>query len=152
MPLGSVRGLPSRLASSRAPAAVTVRSMAASRLPARAPWFERISSRLARVAASMTRRLPARLFARRTEQRRFADLGDLHIGEQPGERGKLGPGEFAEGVERGDAEAALQRPLAAYGIEMGARARRKRGACFLDLAAEHGIAGDDRRRPAPRPA
>ncbi len=99
--------------SSRAPAAVTVRSMAASRLPARAPWFERTSSRLARVAASMMSRLPAVLLARRAEQRRFADLGDLDIGEQPGERGKLRPGELAERIERGDAETLLQGPLAA---------------------------------------
>ena len=88
------------------------------------------------------KKTPRALFSRRPEQRRLADLRDLHIGEQPGERGKLGPGEFAEGVERGDAETVLQRPLAAYGVEMRARARRKRCACFLDVAAEHRIARD----------
>ena len=87
--------------------------MAASRLPARAPWFERISSRLARVAASMMSRLPALFFARRAEQRRFADLGDLDIGEQTCERRKLGAGEFAERIERGHAEPLLQGALAA---------------------------------------
>ena len=58
----SVSGLPRRLASSRAPAPVTVRSIAASRLAARAPWFPRISSRLARVAASISSRLPGASF------------------------------------------------------------------------------------------
>ena len=51
--------------------------------------------------------------ARRAEQRRPADLSDLHIGEQAGKRGKLGSRELAEGIERCDAETRLQRPLAA---------------------------------------
>ncbi len=54
---GSRRGPDSRAASSRAPGPVTVRSMAASRLPCRSPLSERSSSRLARLGASMTRRL-----------------------------------------------------------------------------------------------
>ena len=54
---GSRSGLASRAASSRAPGPVTVRSMAASRLPCRSPPSERSSSRLARLGASMTRRL-----------------------------------------------------------------------------------------------
>ncbi len=81
------------------------------------------------------------LLARRAEQRRLADLGDLNIGEQPGERGQLGAGEFAEGVERRHAETGLQRAFAAHGIEMGARARRQSRAGLLDLAAQHRIAG-----------
>ena len=64
---GSRRGLDSRAASSRAPGPVAVRSMAKSRLPCRSPESARSSSRLARLAASMTRRLagPARRGGRR---------------------------------------------------------------------------------------
>ena len=82
------------------------------------------------------------LLARRTQQRRLADLGDLDISEQPGERGKLGAGELAEGIERGDAEPLLQRALAALRVEMRARARRERGARLLDQAAQRGVAGE----------
>ena len=92
--------------------------------------------------------------ARRTEQRRPAGLGDLHIGEQPGECGKLRLREFAKGVERGHAETGLQRPLAADGVEMSARARRERGARFLDLTAKHRVAGDivaEEHLPGPEP-
>ena len=49
----SVSGAASRAASSRAPAAVTVRSMVASRLPPRLPDKVSVNSRLRRVAASM---------------------------------------------------------------------------------------------------
>ena len=55
----SVSGPASRSAKSRAPPGVTVRSMAASRLPARSPERVRVSSRLARVAASMASVAPA---------------------------------------------------------------------------------------------
>ena len=82
------------------------------------------------------------LLARRAEQRRSADLGDLDISEQPGERRKLRPGEFAERIERGHAEPRLEGPLAALRIEMGARAWRQRGAGLLDQAAQRGIAGE----------
>jgi hypothetical protein len=56
---GWVRGPASRSASSRAPPGVTVQSMVASRLPARSPESVRVSSRLARVAASMASAAPA---------------------------------------------------------------------------------------------
>ena len=58
MAAGSVSGLASRSASSRAPAGVTVRSMVASSDPSRAPLKVRVSSRLARVAASISRLAP----------------------------------------------------------------------------------------------
>jgi hypothetical protein len=54
----SVKGLAIRVASSRAPAPVTVRSIAERRLPLFSPELERSSSRLWRLAASMTRTLP----------------------------------------------------------------------------------------------
>ena len=54
----SVRGPASRSARSRAPPGVTVQSMVASRLPARSPERVRVSSRLARVAASMASAAP----------------------------------------------------------------------------------------------
>ena len=59
---------------------------------------------------------------------------------RPAKRGKLGAGEVAEGVERGDAEPLFERALAAHGIEMGARDRRQRGARLADDAADIRIA------------
>ncbi len=50
---GSVSGAASRCVSNRDPAAVTVRSSAASSEPRRSPESVRISSRLVRVAASI---------------------------------------------------------------------------------------------------
>ena len=50
----SRNGLETRFANSRAPAAVTVRSMADSKLPPLSPDDDRVSSRLVRVEASMT--------------------------------------------------------------------------------------------------
>ena len=52
--LASRNGAARRLASSRAPAPVTVRSMAASRLPSLPPEVARTSSRLERLAASIS--------------------------------------------------------------------------------------------------
>src|SRR4029450_6393456 len=72
----------------------------------------------------------------------LADLGDLDISEEARKRRKLGPRERDEGIERADAETLLQCSLATYRIEMRARARRERGARFLDLAAERGIGGE----------
>ncbi len=45
--------------------------------------------------------------SRRAQQRCAADLGDLHIGEQPAKRGQFRPREVAEGVERRHAETFL---------------------------------------------
>ena len=81
-------------------------------------------------------------FTRRPQQRRFADLGDLHIGEEAGQRGKLGTGEVAEGIERGNAEPLFERTLAAHGVEMGTRDRRQRGARLGNDAADIRIAGE----------
>ena len=94
------------------------------------------------VAASMISRLPGSSLRGGADQRGAADLGDLDIGEQPGKRGELGLGEIGIAVERGDAEAGLQRTLATQGIEMGARDRSERGASLLDR----------RRRTAASPA
>ena len=81
-------------------------------------------------------------FPRRPEQRRFADLGDLDISQEPRERRKLCPGEFAKRIERGYAEPLPQRSLAPHRVEMGTRAWRERSACLLDQAAQRGIAGE----------
>ncbi len=69
---------------------VTVRSMAASRLPCRRPPSDRVSSRLARVAASIMSRLPPPGPPRRAQHRLLADLGDLDIFDQRRERRQLG--------------------------------------------------------------
>ena len=84
---------------------------------------------------------PRRFLARRPHQWRAADLRDLDIGEEAGERRKLRLQELAIGIERGNAELRLQRALAAGRVEMGARDRRERGASLLDDGAERRIAG-----------
>ena len=53
MAFTSVKGAARREANSRAPAAVTVRSIAASRLPPRPPDSVSVNSRLRRVAESI---------------------------------------------------------------------------------------------------
>ncbi len=53
MAAGSVSGAASRCASRREPAALTLRSIAATSEPRRSPVSVRMSSRLARVAASI---------------------------------------------------------------------------------------------------
>ena len=84
-----------------------------------------------------SRRFPAR----RPHQRRAANLRDLDIGEEAGERGKLGLQEFAIGIERGNAELSLQRALAAGRVEMRAGDWRERRAGLVDDGAERWIAG-----------
>src|SRR5262249_42928832 len=80
------------------------------------------------------------LFARRPQERRFADLGYLHISKQTCKCRKLRPGELAEGVERRDSQPRLQRSLASERIEMGARAWGQRSASLMDEAAKLGVA------------
>jgi hypothetical protein len=53
------------------------------------------------------------LLARRAQERRLPNLGDLDVSEQPCERRKLWPRELAEGVKSCDAEPLLQSTLAA---------------------------------------
>ena len=96
----SVSGPLRRSARSRAPPGVTVRSMAASRLPARSPESVRVSSRLARVAASMASVAAGTLAARRRQRRARAELRALDVEEGAAGGGDLGAAEGAEGVER----------------------------------------------------
>jgi hypothetical protein len=111
----SVNGPARRSASRRLPPGVSVRSMVASRLPARSPARVRVNSRLARVAASisMVALCPSRKAA--TEAQAGAELGALDIGERSGGGGDLGAAEGAEGVERGDAEELLEAAFAGSG-------------------------------------
>ena len=100
----------------------TVRSMAPSRLPCRSPESERSSSRLARVAASMTRRLARPGAARRTQARLLADLRQLDVLQQRADGRQLGAREGAEGRQVGDAAAAPS----AGARRPGCRTRRPR--------------------------
>ena len=84
---------------------------------------------------------PLQLLPRLADRRQPADLGELHIGEEPAKGGKLPLGEFADAVEGGNAEASLERALAAAGFEMGARDRRQRGAGFPHDRAQHSVSG-----------
>ena len=91
-------------------------------------------------------------FPRRPEQRRFADLGDLDISQQPRERRKLCPREFAKRIERGYAEPLLQRSLAPSPSRNGraGMASARRRPPRSGGATRH--RRRDRRRQAPRRA
>ena len=93
---------------SRAPAPVTVRSMAAIRLPCRAPDNVCVSSRLARVAASMSMASPAASRDRRRQRRTVVDLRLLDVGERRGRGREFDARERAEAVERAHAEICRQ--------------------------------------------
>ena len=128
MAAASVSGLPSLLASSRAPAPVTVRSMAASRLAGARALVRAHKLEIGARRGVDEQQASRRFLARRPHQRRAANLRDLDIGEEARERGKLGLREFAIGIERGNAELSLQRALAAGRVEMRAGDRRERRA------------------------
>ena len=108
---GSVSGAASRCASSREPAAVTVRSIAASSEPRRSPDSVRISSRLARVAGSIRQRRLRRLARRRRQRRPLAELGALDIGDAGRRRGQFEPRHRAERFGGRHREIAGEPPL-----------------------------------------
>ena len=118
---GWVRGPASRSARRRAPPGVTVQSMVASRLPARSPDRVRVSSRLARVAASMASAEPELLAGRRVEDRSAADLRLLDVEERAAGGRDRGAVERAEGVEGRDAEIILETALRRGRIEAVSR-------------------------------
>jgi len=68
---------------------------------------------LLRVAFIDDEKTAGALLARRAQERRLPNLGDLDVSEQPCERRKLWPRELAEGVKSCDAEPLLQSTLAA---------------------------------------
>ena len=88
--IGQRAAEPARQARARRPP-VTVRSMAASRLPARAPWLRAHQLEIGARRGVDEEKAAGAFLARRAQQRRAADLGHLDIGEEAGERGKLGP-------------------------------------------------------------
>ncbi len=108
---GSVSGLASRSARSRAPAGVTVRSMVARSEPSRAPLSVRVSSRLARVAGSISRLAPRARRAGGDKRRARLELRALDVGQRQRGRGDLGPREGAEAVEGFDAIEFAHPPL-----------------------------------------
>ena len=138
--IGSRRGLDSLAASSRAPGPVAVRSMANSRLPCRSPESARSSSRLARLAASMTRRLagPARRGGRRHGILPIC-VSSTYF-EQRADGRQLRARELAEGLQIGDAQPRLEQALAGEAVEGGARHRRGRRAGDADPFA-HALVG-----------
>ena len=93
----------SRSASRRAPAPVTVRSMAFSSEPSRLPESVRSSSRLARVAGSMNSVEAASSRGGSFQRRPLGLLRLLDISDGPRDRRQLGAREGAEAVGRGDA-------------------------------------------------
>jgi hypothetical protein len=82
--------------------------MANSRLPCRSPESARSSSRLARLAASMTRRLAGPRGAG-AQARHLADLRQLHVLEQRADGRQLRARELAEGLESATPSRALSR-------------------------------------------
>ena len=80
-------------------------------------------------------------FPRRPQQRRSAHLRHLDITQQAAHARKLGTGKVAEGIEGLNAEARLEEPFAACGIELAARNLSQRGAGLLDQTAHARIGG-----------
>ena len=76
-----------------------------------------VSSRLSRLAASIAMWLARAIRRGSVEQDARAFLRRIEIGEQPAGRGELGPRRRAEAVERGEAEAGLERPLSCQAVE-----------------------------------
>ncbi len=107
-----LRGAAMRSASRRAPGPVRVRSMVASRLPSRRPSRLFTSSRLRRVAGSISIVPSARSRRRRHQGRALAGLGQLDIVEQRPQAATSRPREGTETVEHGDVEGRLRRLLA----------------------------------------
>ena len=99
-----------------APAAVTVRSIASSRLPARSPARVRVSSRLARVAGSIAM-CAGRLAAGRLERRPCGRPACARHRRRAAAAPDLGPREGAEAVERRDAEIGGEPALGAGRVE-----------------------------------
>ena len=144
---GSRRGPDSRAASSRAPGPVTVRSMAASRLPCRSPLSERSSSRLARLGASMTRRLagPA-LRGGLRHGRRPICVSSTYLRRAPMAASSARE-KSPKACEIGDAQLRFEQPLAGEAIERSAGHRRRRRAGDADplphlLVGEQPVGGD----------
>ena len=108
---GSVSGLASRSASSRAPAGVAVRSIVASSEPRRSPLNVRVSSRLARVAASISIVSPRGATRRTLQGRARFDLRARDIMDRHRRRADFGAAERAETVERLDAIELAKAPL-----------------------------------------
>ncbi len=117
-------GLEIRRSSSRAPPAVTVRSMVASSDPSRPPDRAWVSSRLRRVAASICIDRVGAFAHRRAQQRQAALLGDLEIVDDGAERASSGAAEGAEGIERADTVEVLQTCRGPGAVEGGAAERR----------------------------
>ena len=146
-PAGSRRGPDSRAASSRAPGPVTVRSMAASRLPCRSP-VERAQQLEARPARRIDdEAVGGPGLARRPQARAPADLRQLHVLEERADGGQLRARELAEGLQIGDAQLRLEQPLAGEAVEGGAGHRRRRRAGNADplphlLVGEQPVGGD----------
>ena len=122
---GSVSGAASQSARRRAPPALTVRSMAASSEPCRSPASLRVSSRLRRVAASISMTAPEARRRRRRQPRQAAELGRLEIVDQRAAGGDLGPLEAAEAVQRLDREGLLQPPARGLAVEARRGQRRE---------------------------
>ena len=120
----SVSGAARRLASSRAPAPVTVRSIASSRLPCRSPDSVRLSSRF---APGRGVDLHDAVFADRPwrmQARQAAALGQLDVVEQGAGGGDLRAAERAEAVEARDAEAPAPAGASRRRVEAAGRQRR----------------------------
>ena len=105
---------------------VTVRSMAASRLPAARPTSSAAARDSRRVAASISRRSARPGSGAAAQARLLADLGQLDVLEQRADRGQLGAREGAERrPDRATPSCALSSALAGQAVERGGRHRRR---------------------------
>ena len=151
---GSVDGPASRRASSRAPAPVTVRSMAASRLPSPLAGERRRQLEIGARRGVDQHGVAGALADRRGERRVGADLRLLDIGERRRGRREFDAAEAAEAVEAGDAEIApVSRSRRGRAVEEGGGQRRHaRSARPRQKARQGRRRRRARRRPAPRAA
>ena len=153
----SSRGAPRSAASSRAPAPVTVRSTAASRLPARVP-----DGGDGQLQAFARRRVDHHMIARRARRPAAAGRAATRARPRRDRRAARPPrtsaarSKLAEAVERRDLEPLLQPPLGGDAVEAGAARRARRpasGSGAIDLGrAEPRQLGVERAGRRPRRA
>ena len=123
---GSVSGAASRCASRREPAAVTVRSIAASSEPRRSPAERAHEFEIGARRLVDGERRALRLAHRRRQRRALAELGALHIGDAGGRRRELEPRQRAERLGGRDREITGEPPLGGGAVEHVAGERRHR--------------------------
>ena len=115
--------------------------MAASRLPARAPWFGAGQLEIGSGRRIDEEQAAGAFFPRRPQQGRAAHLRQLDITQKAAEARKLGAGKSPKASSACTPRRDLQQPFATRGIKLAARNLSQRGAGLLDQTAHARIGG-----------